>query len=252
MRTQPSSIKEVDRMEPPFLTRHEGSFLTLDQTAIDHRDMPYLKTYEFPSRFIDETHQALTSKLNREGMIDLGIEGWLIPADALKLYEMVYFCNGDVLELGTYRGLSASIALEASLRARLDNVIVSIDLSGDETESARENLREKPGAERVHLFTVEAAQAVRDLAQSKRMFDFAFIDHSHQYEHVFDVCKSLHRVIKLGSFALFHDFNDPRNSSPSALDYGVYQGVLDGLDDRRFEFWGIYGCTGLFRRIGPF
>jgi hypothetical protein len=28
--------------------------------------------------------------------------------------------------------------------------------------------------------------------------------------------------------------------------------ILDGLDERRFEFWGIYGCTGLFRRVGSF
>ena len=52
-------------------------------------------------------------------------------------------------------------------------------------------------------------------------------------------------------FALFHDFNDPRNSMEEVADYGVYQGVMDGLRTDRWEFWGIYGCTGLFRRIGP-
>jgi GT2 family glycosyltransferase/cephalosporin hydroxylase len=233
--------------------RHESTFLTLSQTSVDLRfEMPYLRTFDFPDKFINQQHRRLASNIGANGMIDIGIEGWLLPADALKLYELAYFCGGDVLELGTYRGLSASISAQASQAAGLNNVIVSIDLDRDETERARSNLAGKPGFEKVHLFTVEAGQAVRDLAHSKRMFDFAFIDHSHTYEHVYDVCRSLHRITKLGAFALFHDFNDPRNSAPDATEYGVYQGVLDGLDQRRFEFWGIYGCSGLFRRVGSF
>jgi SAM-dependent methyltransferase len=238
---------------PLELIRHESTFLTLDQTATDRRfQMPYIRTFNFPEEFINQQHRGLVSKIGPSGMIDIGVEGWLLPDDALKLYELVYFCGGDVLELGTYRGLSASICIQASEAADLHNVIVSIDLNPDEIERARSNLAGKPGFERVNFFAVEASHAVRDLARAKRMFNFAFIDHSHTYEHVYEVCKSLHRVLKLGAFALFHDFNDPRNSAPSAPEYGVYQGVLDGLDERRFEFWGIYGCTGLFRRVGSF
>jgi SAM-dependent methyltransferase len=233
--------------------RHGSTFLTLDQTATDCRfHMPYIRTFDFPGDFINPQHRELVSNIDSNGMIDIGVEGWLLPADALKLYELVYFCGGDVLELGTYRGLSTSICVQALEAAGLSNVIVSIDLSADEIERARTNLAGRLGSERVNLFAVEAGQAVRDLARAKRMFNFAFIDHSHAYEHVYDVCRSLHRVLKLGAFALFHDFNDPRNSAPSAPEYGVYQGVLDGLDERRFEFWGIYGCTGLFRRVGSF
>jgi hypothetical protein len=81
------------------------------------------------------------------------------------------------------------------------------------------------------------------------MFDFAFIDHSHAYEHVYDVCRSLDKVLRHGAFCLFHDFNDPRNAAAEEIEYGVYQGVFEGLDLSSFEFWGIYGCTGLFRRV---
>jgi hypothetical protein len=90
--------------------------------------MPYAKTYHFAGEFIDEQHRALVSCIDANGMINTGIEGWLLPADALKLYKFVYFCGGDVLELGTYRGLSAFVCLKASEAAGLDNVIVSIDL----------------------------------------------------------------------------------------------------------------------------
>lgn len=37
-------------------------------------------------------------------IINIGIDGWLLLADAMKLYELTYFCPGDVIELGTYRG----------------------------------------------------------------------------------------------------------------------------------------------------
>jgi hypothetical protein len=46
---------------------------------------------------------------------------------------------------------------------------------------------------------------------------------------------------------LFHAFpvarialNDP--------EYGVFQGVGEGLPEKQFEFWGCFGCTGLYRK----
>jgi hypothetical protein len=128
----------MSNTETPALTRHEGTFLTLDQTSIDRRfEMPYIKTYAFPGEFINEQHRRLAWGLDGNGMIDTGVEGWLLAADALKLYEFVYFCGGDALELGTYRGLSASISAQASEAAGLNNVIVSFDLNPEETERAR-------------------------------------------------------------------------------------------------------------------
>jgi hypothetical protein len=233
--------------------RHEQTFLTLQDTAVDHRfDMQYLKTYDFPGEFINSFHGSLAVSIGPSGMIDIGVEGWLLPADALKLYELAYFCYGDILELGTYRGLSASILGQAVTAAGGGGCVVSVDLDVNAIEIARVNLMGRPGVESINFFVVEAGKAVRDLAQAKRIFDFGFIDHSHKYEHVFDVCQSLHRVLKVGAFALFHDFNDPRNAHTQQLDYGVYQCALDGLRTDRFEFWGIFGCCGLFRRIGPF
>jgi predicted O-methyltransferase YrrM len=234
------------------LQRHEDTFLTLAETATEKRfDMEYRKTYPFKGKWIDDWHKHLAEAPQNAGMIDIGIEGWLLAADALKLYELARFSHGDTLELGTYRGLSTSILAQATETSGSNGVIISFDLDPAATATAKTNLAGRPGAERVHLFTVEAGQAVRDLARAKRTFNFAFIDHSHEFDHVFDVCQSLHRVLNFGAFALFHDFNDPRNASEQAPDYGVYQATLDGLRADRFEFWGIYGCCGLFRRIGP-
>jgi predicted O-methyltransferase YrrM len=232
--------------------RHEDTLLTLAETATDRRfDMKFQKTFGYDGDFLDDTHRALAHRLHDTGMIDIGIDGWLLPADAQKLYEMAYLCPGDILELGAYRGLSATVMNQACTANGRDQVIVSVDLDAAAIETATRALRAQPGGERAHFFTVDAETAVRDLAAAKRRFGFAFIDHSHRYDHVLGVCGQLHRVVEIGGFALFHDFNDPRNIAPSAPDYGVYQGVMDGLRPDRWDFWGIYGCSGLFRRIGP-
>ena len=233
------------------LTRHEDSFLTLAQTATDCRfAMPFRKTFPFAGEAIGAGHAALAERLHATGMIDIGVDGWLLPADALKLYEMAYFCSGDILELGAYRGLSSTVMNRASNDAGVTRKILSIDLDPLSIELSRQQLSREPGGERVLFFQDDGASAVRNFAGIKRHFGFAFVDHSHCYEHVHEVCLSLHRVIDLGGFALFHDFNDQRNSMEDCTDYGVYQGALDGLRTDRWEFWGIYGCTGLFRRVG--
>jgi predicted O-methyltransferase YrrM len=232
--------------------RHADTFLTLAETAAERRfDMPFLKTYDYAGEYLNHYHRSLVAKLDSTGMIDIGIAGWLLPQDALKLYELAYFCAGDILELGAYRGLSAFVMNAASNDSGQDNTIVSVDLDHVAVEQSRALLHTAPGGKRAWFFQDDATTAVKNLAAAKRQFQFAFVDHSHRYDHVFDVCQHLHRVVKLGGFALFHDFNDPRNGVETAVDYGVYQGAMDGLRPDRWEFWGIYGCTGLFRRIGP-
>jgi predicted O-methyltransferase YrrM len=241
-----------ERSAPPPATprfRHEDSFLTLEETASDRRfDMPFHKTYDYPGDYIDADHRRLAECPTREGMVDLGIEGWLLPADALKLYELAYFGGGDILELGTYRGLSTSLLVQASVNAGRRDRIVSVDLSPEAIMGGKATLAGRPGAERVWFIETDGDAALDHFIGAGKRFRFAFIDHSHRYEHVKSACERLPRVLAPGAFALFHDYNDYRNPMAEADDYGVYQGVRDGLDPDRFEFWGVYGCTGLFRR----
>jgi hypothetical protein len=234
------------------LRRHAETFLPLSGTKVDMRTaMPFRKTFQYAGEYIGAGQSDLIAKIRDNGMIDIGIEGWLLPADALKLYEMAYFCLGDILELGAYRGLSATVMNRAINDAGREAKIISIDLDPISIEASRNQLAFASDGNRAMFFCDEGASALRNLASIKRKFGFAFIDHSHCYEHVYEAASVLHRVVELHGFALFHDFNDPRNSMESEVDYGVYQGALDGLKADRWEFWGIFGCTGLFRRIGP-
>jgi predicted O-methyltransferase YrrM len=209
---------------PTARYRHADTALTLNDTATDQRfTTPFRPTFSYPGDFINAEHAAFATCPTRDGMIDIGIDGWLLPADAQKLYEIAYFSPGDVLELGTFRGLSTSVLLRAAVAAGHDNKILSIDLD-------------------------PLAQAA-GRAGADRVVDVCFIDHSHRYEHVLSACRVLHHTVRRGGFCLFHDYNDPRNASTDHDDYGVWQGVNEGLDRHRFEFWGVFGCLGLFRRV---
>lgn len=47
---------------------------------------------------------------------------------------------------------------------------------------------------------------------------------------------------------LFHDWLDARNFQPEEADYGVFGATRDGLDPSVFEFYGVFGVAGLYRR----
>jgi len=214
--------------------------------------LPYLPTYDFPSPHIDETHGVIANApLKEDSLIQMpngqwfasAIPGWLRREDALKLYELAYFASGDILELGSYHGLSTSIIARATLNSSKPKHIESVDLDPACTKATKNNLKRLGLLKLVNARTADAVVAVEEYAAKQAQFGFVFIDHSHAYQPVYDACKALVRVW------LFHDFNDHRNRDATNKDYGVYQAVMDSLDMNQFEFYGIYGCTGLFRRV---
>jgi predicted O-methyltransferase YrrM len=236
---------------PQPTAKNAHTALSLVDTAIDKRfTMPFRKTYDYSGEFIDSTHRMLMDAPLRDGMIDVGIEGWLLPANAMKLYELAYFTGGDMLELGTYKGLSTSILAHAAHNQGRRLSIVTVELHAHVSAEAEAGMkaRRQPGRENVQFFVFEAEQFVSNLANVHRAFEFVFVDHSHRYEHVLATARKLHLVTRPGGFCLFQDFNEPRNPDANNRDYGVYQGVTDGLSKADFEFYGIFGSSGLFRR----
>lgn len=180
-------------------------------------------------------------------MIGKSIPGWLRREDALKLYELAYFAGGDILELGSYQGLSTCILAQASRESPHRKRVYSVDLDPAAVALARRHLRLRLLARAVRLTCGDALTLVRQQAAAGKKFAFIFVDHSHAYEPVYEVCRELGKIVLPGGFCLFHDFNDARNRDAANEDYGVYQAVRDGLSSNEFEFYGIYGCAALFR-----
>ncbi len=209
----------------------------------------YEKTVKTFTDYINSNHKYYSEcPLNGE-IIDIGIEGWLRREDALKLYEMAYFAKGDILEFGTYHGLSTSILSQANYDSGLKKKILSIDIDAEASNTALNNIK-RAGLEKQVSLTIKNSDVVADkLINENKKFDFVFVDHSHQYQPVYNTCIKLDKLIKKGGFCLFHDYNDIRNLDNSDNDYGVYQAVWDGLDHNKFEHYGDFGCTALFKKI---
>lgn len=232
-----------------FLSMHElGSVIP-----------PYRPNFDFSGPFIDKWHKKISKYPLKKGMQQIQIKnrplfgkiirGSLLREDALKLYEMAYFASGDILELGPLHGLSTSILARANQKSAYPRHIYTIDLDPSCIKSTSVNLRSLGLHKHVTATCEDAVAAIRRFIAEGKHFDFVFIDHSHAYDPVYDVCRLLGRVIVAGGFCQFHDFNDPRNRDPNNKNYGVYQAVMDGLEKRDFEFYGIYGCTALYRAI---
>jgi hypothetical protein len=109
--------------------------------------------------------------------------------------------------------------------------------------------RQTPWRETVEFHGCEGGAFVAQASHAGMSSGFAFIDHSHRYEHVASVVKGLSQLPSPGAFVPFHDFNHPRNPFETRPDFGVYQAVADLADAHNLEFWGIYGCCGLYRSI---
>ncbi len=218
---------------------------------------PYQPTWPFPPPFVDPTQQAIARLPLPDGaLIQLKdrrwfgrvIPGWLRQADALKLYEMAFFAPGEILELGSFYGLSTTILALACRNAPQPKGIISVDLDPACTQATQATLRRGGLARFVTTLTRDGTSAVQEFAEQQRRFAFVFVDHSHAYTPVYEVCQRLHQILLPGGFCLFHDYNDIRNQDVQDEEYGVFQAVQDGLERDAFEFYGIYGCTGLYRR----
>lgn len=234
--------------------RHPETFLRLDE--VGSVIPPYRPTFPFPGPYIDPFHRHLGESPLKDGLLiqlkngslfGQTIQGWLRREDALKLYEIAYFADGDILELGSFHGLSTSILSRASRRSPHPKSVETVDLSPRSVFMTEWNLRRQGLKRGVHTFVGDALVEVKRRAERGARYGMVFVDHSHAYGPVHSVCRELTNVVFPGGFCLFHDFNDPRNYDPADEDHGVHQAVVDGLDPARFAFYGIYGCLALYR-----
>ncbi|RVB80552.1 MULTISPECIES: class I SAM-dependent methyltransferase [unclassified Mesorhizobium] len=232
------------------LTYHSDRAITVGQFQ---PNMGYKPNYSYAGPDIDEFQTFLRNCPMRGSLIDIGIPGWLRREDALKLYELARFAEGDILEFGTNEGLSAYILANAVANSGRKAEIVSMELSPEISATAHKNLTAHGVNGTIRLEVGDADATCQRLVDSNRKFGFSFIDHSHAYEHVVKACHRLKQLIEPGSFCVFHDYNDKRNSRRTGLgetsnEYGIIAGIEDSLDTNLFEFVGIYGCCGVFRR----
>ena len=238
-------------METPEVQQHIEAWLP--PNLVGAFGLPYQPTFGRAS-YINDYHRRLAAGPHRDvdgmAIIASPIPGWLRVEEALKLYEMAYYSQGDILEIGTYQGLSATFMSQAIAHSGRPRAILSVDISVEYITAARRYIDKYGVGQGVHLLCCDARDAVEWLTRAGRQFGFVFVDHSHTFEDVLWVCQRLAPLVAEGGFVLFHDFNDPRNADASRPDYGVSMAVYVGLPADEFDFYGVFGSTALYRKQG--
>jgi predicted O-methyltransferase YrrM len=200
------------------------------------------------SGFIDDAHAAIASLPVRDGLIQTETPGFLRPADALALYELAWFSNADILELGSAWGLSTSILCQAARNAGRGRRVVSVEIDPQFQRLTARTIRRRGLSGGFRLMPGEAATVIRRLIDKHRRFGLVFVDHDHSGPATATVCRALPELMRPGGMALFHDFNDTRHrTEPDA--YGVYPAVRTLLEDYRFRYLRTVGCCGLVQRL---
>ena len=225
-----------------------GAWLSLDEIG---QSKPYIRTHDFPGDRINASHASFDSApLGRMGvpfLIDIGIDGFLLRDEALKLYEMAYFSSGDVIELGTHKGLSTSIiAMALTQSERRDRNFETIDIDARRNFLARKNV----GFWRnrwVKFSLMDATKRLDQMIAEGRRAGFIFVDHWHGYKETFEAAERGPLLLVDGGYIMFHDFLDPGNNTPGHP-YGVYPAVLDAIgNDKRMKFACLCGSSAIFR-----
>ncbi len=157
----------------------------------------------FSSEIDQEARDGILIEIRDRPVAGSIIEGWLQRADALKLFEIAYFVTGDILELGSYHGLSTSILARAAHDSPHKKNIFSVDLDMENVRTTNRHLDEMGLKSFVTTMCGDALSTMKGLASAGTRFDFVFVDHSHAYEAVYGVCRDLGDVLQPGGFCLF-------------------------------------------------
>ena len=153
------------------MNKHPELFVELDQIGLTLPE--YLPTFDFPKAYINSSHAVYAKcPVNEDDLVKVkksrwgfgeDIPGWLRRADALKLYELAYFVQGDILEVGCYHGLSTTILAKAARQSPWSKHIYSIDMSPECVEEAKTHLRMKKLDRGVTNICDEGTAAVKAL-----------------------------------------------------------------------------------------
>ena len=229
--------------------QHADTWLELDKLRVV---LPYRKTFRFPGRHVRRFHKALADapdgRMGLAGLIDIGVDGYLWKPEAMKLYEIAYFTRGDVLELGTFRGLSTSIIAHA-LHDRGSGTLITCDLDPASTAASRANIAHLPGGDRIEFRSGDGTACMDSLIAAGRRFGMIFVDHWHGYDATREAALRAEQLISPGGFVLFHDYTDGHSADPSHPNK-VYQGVRDTIaQSKNFRFSQICASMGVFEQV---
>jgi len=208
----------------------------------DKRDRAYRPSYQWGGETLSERHRRICDAVWH-------VPGWLSEEDALKLYELAYFCDGPILEIGTFCGRSAAVMGLALADRGSDVPFVTVDPDASILALAQRSLRSLHVEDRV----VMVCDTVDDFLRAAPDFRprLVFVDADHSAEGVRADLAALHSNVDPGTLLLFHDYlrgdvPDTTGFPVSAEPIEVAAAVDDSWVARHAAFAGTFGWCGLF------
>ena len=113
---------------------------------------PYIPHKRARNISTNTMHSMQPAHLIMEITINIGIPGWQRREDALKLYELAYYVDGNILELGCFHGLSSSIMAQSINDSTRKKSITSVDIAFRSLDSSlKEPQKRRALMQYVHL-----------------------------------------------------------------------------------------------------
>lgn len=175
-----------------------------------------------------------------------GLPGWQTPGDSFKLYEMGYHAGDVILEIGTFGGRSATVALRGALAnpARTQPPqFYGIDIMADSISRTRQILATEMLGPYCHLFHGVLRDFVPQWSITPTM---VFLDGDHSYEGCKADLEILSSYLRPGTPVLVHDFLNRENQSGKI---GVQRAALEWAAAGHGRFLGCCGCCALYLMV---
>ena len=135
------------------------------------------------------------------------IGGWLLPEEATALYELAHQFGDVILEVGTFRGRSATVLVKGALSKHRQQPpqLFSLDINPKSKLVAREILGRRL-SKRAIFFHGTLSDFRRQFPITPTM---AFIDGDHSYEGVAADLAELSTLLPPNIPVVFHDYLNP-------------------------------------------
>jgi hypothetical protein len=204
----------------------------LDQSK--YSDGEIRPSWSRPDLYVDPGHRSIFERTDN-------IPGWQMPGDTYKIYELAHYCGDVILEIGTFSGRSAVVAVEGALSnpERHSPCFFSIDISPGYVQRGYDSLAER-GLDRYGAFFLGGlGPFIEEFSISPTM---VFVDGDHRYAGIKSDLALLAKCVQPGVPILCHDYMNPDNGKP---ELGVRQAVDEWVRDGFGKLIGVFGCSAL-------
>jgi hypothetical protein len=225
----------VAEESPPFLLHGEKG------------DRSYLPNYDWGGESLGDRHERIVDGV-------WSIPGWLAPEDCRKLYELAYFSDGPILEIGTYCGRSAVTMAMALSDAGRDHPIVSVDIDPAAAGLGHRNACAHEVADRI----IFVCGTVDRFLAGVPGFEPAliFVDGDHRAAGVRGDLAAIAPIVRPGTLLFFHDYlptelPDTNGFPVSPKPIEVAETVMGSWVPDHADFAGTFGWSALYRVHSP-